>query len=81
MLKFKIVIFLITIFHILPVYSQNKGDSTTLTIKNLIPTTRDYVTVNYTDQYYDFKYKVLTNQKTTFSFPSDEKFELLLFRL
>lgn len=80
MLKFTLVIFFITIFYVLPVYSQNKGDSTTLTIKNLIPTTRDYVTVNYTDQYYDFKYKVLTDQKTTFSFPSDEKFELLLFR-
>ncbi len=80
MLKFKVVISLLTIFYTLPVFSQKKGDSTTLTIKNLIPTTHDYVTINYNDRYYDFKYKVLTDQKTTFSFPADEKYKVLLFR-
>jgi thiol-disulfide isomerase/thioredoxin len=80
MLKFTLVIFFITTFHILPVYSQNKGDSIRLTIRNLIPIAHDYVTMNYNDRYYDLKYKVLTDQKTTFSFPADEKYKVLLFR-
>ncbi|RYE13422.1 MAG: hypothetical protein EOP45_21215, partial [Sphingobacteriaceae bacterium] len=80
MLKTNVAIFILTILFVLPVYSQNKGDSTTLTIKNLIPTTRGYITANYDDRYNDLKYKVLTNQKTTFSFPADEKYKKVIFR-